>query len=541
MDLKETNLWVLVKKYPFNPHLWTEIVHVAESSHNYDGIVESYNGILERFPLLHIYWQKLARIQRDKTSSARDAVPIFLKALSEGVLYYSVDLWYYYCEFMKTYSAEFTEMDIRSTFEDAIAAVGMDYTSDTIWNLYINWEKERGNNKRVSALLRKVLSIPIRKINQFWNQFQEHISTNPVDDFFTQQEINALEQEINEEDLVTTESFQRTRLEKMFQIIRNEYNKTINKLSKIIVFESKIRRHYFHFKVPSDEEMSNWVLYLNSLQGESDEDQDTDNKDALVRRLFERCIIPCNLSPDIWMRYAYYFQKRGDIENAKIIIQRAEQTALQIDPTFLAKAAHFYEIINDQENVNRIYKKLSTMKTAESAISLAMYRMRTGQEYIQDLKSAYEACTDPKESACLAAYLYKIGQLNNSMKLLQLSTTEILALSVYVSMSEANNEIDSAKNAFNIFISGKASTEDKIAANRAYQDFLLKYKQPLSDIRNAQKQQIMLERQNRADIRNMRREEIKKGADVNTVLEQWMSYFKEQDEYTEVLNSLTTE
>ena len=526
MEQKETNLWNLVNKNPFNPHLWTELVHVAETSHNYDGIVEAYNGFLKQFPLLHIYWNKLAIVQRNKTSSARESVPIFLEALKEENLYYSVDMWYYYCDFLRTYSAEFTELDIRDAFEKAVSAVGMDYTSDVIWSLYINWEKERNNIKRVSSLYARVLSMPIRNIEQFWLQFITHIETAPIDDCITQEEQAIIEREISEEaDLVTTELINKARTEKILKMRTDKYNETVQQTSSILIYEMNIHRLYFHFKVPSDEEIANWVLYLQSIQSLGDIER--------AKHLFERCIIPCNLSADMWMRYAYYVQSVEGDEKAAYIVKRAEQTALQIDPTFLKKAAVFYEMIHDTDNINRIYTKLESMKNAESAIALALYRIRTEQPYIEELTSAYETNPDSKESACLAAFLFKLGQLNDNMKLLQLSTTEILALSVVVSKYEENNQIEDAKKAYNIFISGKASIDDKIAANTAYQEFLFKYKQPLEEIRKCQRQQILLERQNRIEIRNMRREEVKKGADVNSVLEQWMTFFKEYEAFSE--------
>ena len=519
---KESNLWNLVNQYPYNPHIWTELVNVAERSHNYEGIFAAYNGFLKQFPLLHIYWSKLATIQRSKTQSAREAVPIFLEALKEGNLYYSVEMWYSYCEFIKTYSAEFTELDIRDAFEKAVSAVGMDYTSDTIWSLYLNWEQERGNVSRVSALFPRILSMPIRNIDKFWMLFMQHIESHPIDDCVTPEELAQIEREISDEtDLVTTESINKARSEKILQIRTDKYNQTVQNISSVLLYEMKIHRIYFHFQVPSDEEIANWMMYLQYIESLNDVER--------TKHLFERCLIPCNFSPEIWMRYIDYIQSNEGVENAVHVAQRAEQTALQIDPSFLKKCGTFYELIGDLENAKRIYFNLSQIKTAESAIAVALYKRRTEQPYLEELTQKYEQENNPRESACLAAFLFKIGELNDLTKLLTLSSTEILALSVLISCYEANNQIDDAVTAYKAFLDGIAPCEDKIVANTAFLSFLFKHKLPLQEIRQAQRQAILFEKQARQELRSRRREIVKKGADYNQVLEQWMAFFKESE------------
>lgn len=134
---------------------------------------------------MHIYWNKLALIIRNETQSARESISIFTKSTSYENLRYSVDMWYLYCEFITNYSAEFSDSDIRSIFEEALQCVGSFYQSDSIWSLYINWEERKGNYKQVSNLFPRVLTQQIRNLEEFWNSFLQHIKKYPIEDVIT--------------------------------------------------------------------------------------------------------------------------------------------------------------------------------------------------------------------------------------------------------------------------------------------------------------------------------------------------------------------
>ena len=47
-----------------------------------------------------------------------------------------------------------------SLFERAMAAAGLDFRSDKLWEMYMKWEKENGDLHRVTALYDRLLTIP---------------------------------------------------------------------------------------------------------------------------------------------------------------------------------------------------------------------------------------------------------------------------------------------------------------------------------------------------------------------------------------------
>ena len=141
----ETNLWNLIDKDPYNPHFWTELVQVAENSKNYEAIVKAYSGFLERFPLMHIYRNKLALIvrQSNREGCAKEAMTIFEESVSHEVLEASVDMWQFYCDFAMKHGMDFSDDDVRNIFNRALNVIGSDYDSDEIWSMFIRFEEEK--------------------------------------------------------------------------------------------------------------------------------------------------------------------------------------------------------------------------------------------------------------------------------------------------------------------------------------------------------------------------------------------------------------
>lgn len=55
-------------------------------------------------------------------------------------------------------------------FEDAVQAAGLDFHSDRLWDLYIEWEKEQGNMKNAMAILDRVLKVPTQLYNTHYEK-----------------------------------------------------------------------------------------------------------------------------------------------------------------------------------------------------------------------------------------------------------------------------------------------------------------------------------------------------------------------------------
>lgn len=85
----------------------------------------------------------------------------------------SVDLWIHYINLLLgTLDMKLPEspLKIRRVFEDAIQAAGLDFHSDRLWDLYIEWEKEQGNIKNAMAVLERVLKVPTQRYNTHYEK-----------------------------------------------------------------------------------------------------------------------------------------------------------------------------------------------------------------------------------------------------------------------------------------------------------------------------------------------------------------------------------
>ena len=81
------------------------------------------------------------------------------------------------------------------------------------------------------------------------------------------------------------------------------------------VYESAIKRTYFHIKPLDETQKNNWKKYLDFEEAEGD----------IVRiyALYERCMVPCALYEEFWYRYAMYLQSKGDSDRAANVFARA--------------------------------------------------------------------------------------------------------------------------------------------------------------------------------------------------------------------------
>lgn len=57
-----------------------------------------------------------------------------------------------------------------SVFEDAVRAAGLDFHSDRLWDLYVEWEKEQGNMRNAAAVLDRVLKVPTQLYNTHYDK-----------------------------------------------------------------------------------------------------------------------------------------------------------------------------------------------------------------------------------------------------------------------------------------------------------------------------------------------------------------------------------
>lgn len=63
----------------------------------------------------------------------------------------------------------------HSVFEDALSAVGWDWHSDRLWDLYAEWEKEQGDLRAMTAVYERVMRVPTQL---YRTHYEKYVSTS---------------------------------------------------------------------------------------------------------------------------------------------------------------------------------------------------------------------------------------------------------------------------------------------------------------------------------------------------------------------------
>ncbi|KAM3842343.1 pre-mRNA-processing factor 39-like, partial [Diretmus argenteus] len=204
----------------------------------------------------------------------------------------SVDLWIHYINLLLgTLDMNLPESPtrIRSVFEDAITAAGLDFHSDRLWDLYVEWEKEQGDTKAATAVLDRVLKVPTQLYNSHYDKFKSHLSSQEPKEVLSPEEYEELraicrqsqkteraeqaqedeeERPPGEEEPATPEGKDS---EELMQKIRDEvlanrdkvYQQNEAEVRKRWHYEDAIKRPYFHVKPLDRIQLRAWHSYLD--------------------------------------------------------------------------------------------------------------------------------------------------------------------------------------------------------------------------------------------------------------------------------------
>lgn len=88
----------------------------------------------------------------------------------------SVDLWIHYLTHVKQGYVD-NEEYIRSQFERAVTACGLEFRSDKLWEAYIKWETETKRLKNVINVYNKLLATPTQGYS---SHFEKYVQLNVI-------------------------------------------------------------------------------------------------------------------------------------------------------------------------------------------------------------------------------------------------------------------------------------------------------------------------------------------------------------------------
>ncbi|XP_057964062.1 pre-mRNA-processing factor 39-1 isoform X2 [Malania oleifera] len=367
MSAEEDRLWSIVRANSLDFNAWTALIEETEkmAEDNILRIRKVYDAFLAEFPLCYGYWKKYADHEA-RLGSIDKVVEVYERAVL-GVTY-SVDIWLHYSIFtISTYGDPET---IRRLFERGLAYVGTDYLSYPLWDKYIEYEYSQQEWSRLAMIYTRILENPNQQLDRYFNSFKELAGSRPLSELRTAEEAAAvagvpsevagqgIEGEVHLDTVEQSSKPVRAglaeaeELEKYIAIREEMYKKAKEFDSKIIGFETAIRRPYFHVRPLNVAELENWHNYLDFI-----ERGDEFNK---VVKLYERCLIACANYPEYWIRYVLCMEASRSMDLANNALARATQVFVKRQPEIHLFAARFKEQNRDIEGARAAYQLVHT-------------------------------------------------------------------------------------------------------------------------------------------------------------------------------------
>lgn len=238
-------------------------------------------------------------------------------------------------------------------FERGLAYVGTDYLSFPLWDKYIEYEYQQQNWSNLAMIYTRILEHPNQQLDRYFNSFRELVASRPLSELRTPEEVSAAANakgEVNNEETegevnpnaveqshkpVTAGLTEAEELESYIAVREELYKKAKEFDSKIIDFETAIRRPYFHVRPLNVAELENWHNYLDFIEGTGDFNK--------VFKLYERCLIACANYPEYWIRYILCMEASGSMDLAENALARATQVFVKRQPEIHLFAARFRE------------------------------------------------------------------------------------------------------------------------------------------------------------------------------------------------------
>ncbi|KAI4301036.1 hypothetical protein L6164_034355 [Bauhinia variegata] len=397
LSAEEDRLWNIVGANSLDFNAWTALIEETEkvAEDNILKIRKVYDTFLAEFPLCYGYWKKYADHEA-RLGSVDKVVEVYERAV-QGVTY-SVDMWLHYCIFaISTYGDPDT---VRRLFERGLAYVGTDYLSFPLWDKYIEYEYMQQDWGRLAMIYSRILEHPNQQLDRYFSSFKELAGNRPLSELRTADEVAAAaavlesgeqpnegevlpDAEENSSKPVSAGLTEADELEKYIAIREEMYKKAKEFDSKIIGFETAIRRPYFHVRPLNVAELENWHNYLDFIEREGDFSK--------VVKLYERCIIACANYPEYWIRYVLCMESSGSMDLANNVLARATQVFVKRQPEIHIFSARFKEQTGDIDGARAAYQLVHAEISPgllEAIIRHANMENRLGN--LEDAFSLYE-------------------------------------------------------------------------------------------------------------------------------------------------------
>ncbi|XP_075148092.1 pre-mRNA processing factor 39 [Haematobia irritans] len=186
--------WRAVKTDPADFTGWTYLLQYVDNESDAEAAREAYDAFLKHYPYCYGYWRKYADYEKRKGIKA-NCNAVFERGLESIPL--SVDLWIHYLSHVKTTQPEDEEY-IRSQFERAVNACGLEFRSDKLWDAYLKWENEGKRYQNMVNIYDRLLAIPTQGYSGHFDNFQDLINQHSITTTIKPEEIVKIRTELRE-------------------------------------------------------------------------------------------------------------------------------------------------------------------------------------------------------------------------------------------------------------------------------------------------------------------------------------------------------
>ena len=306
--------------------------------------------------------------------------------------------------------------DPGSLYEEAIKACGKVYTSNLLWDKYIEFEKSRKKHELVGALFWRLMTFPTCKLFEYFNRFKNWIESpgrkmehygarlppypEATEIDITDPGKGYLAHDIKLDMLFSArcEQVKHRRIQEIIQ----QYEGTNIENNKRRGFEAAIKRAFFHAKELEEEQLQNWRDYLEFEESQGDE--------MRIILLYERCIVATCYYVEFWVRYATYIQRVHGVDAARGIYNRANTHFLAKRPDLFLAQGHFEEQLRNFDEARRLYKHACETVAhglLEGLMSLLNLERRQGNiDEVERLYSKVLKIADESAETALIAFVY---------------------------------------------------------------------------------------------------------------------------------------
>ncbi|KAM6307745.1 LOW QUALITY PROTEIN: pre-mRNA-processing factor 39-like [Podargus strigoides] len=354
---------------------------------------KAFDAFFAHYPYCYGYWKKYADMERRFNCAREGRGGVRAGGCSPSPL--SMDLWIHYISYLQATLEpglpEATHKNPRACSRRQVAAAGMDFRSDKLWELYVEWEREQGELRAVTGIYDRVLSMPTQLYSHHWTSSAPHVLQHPPSAVLSPEELLWLQSKLAAEppqpkppapegtDTPPGEepppglegkgapdaqgAAEQERIRELVLAMRQHIHaQNEAEVSKRWNFEDGIKRPYFHVKPLERAQLRNWREYLEFEMAAGSHER------TIV--LFERCVIACALYEEFWIKYTKYLEQHT-VAGTRSVFQRACGYHLPRKPNIHLLWAAFEEKQGNLDEARRILRSFE-----EAVPGLAMVRLR---------------------------------------------------------------------------------------------------------------------------------------------------------------------